>query len=545
MKSRTIRLIALTTLTLVTFACGGLVPGGFRSGPPPNAVIVEVMANTSLEIWLQSAVEAFNRSEAQTAAGRPVWAALNPVEAGQAVVEIAGGASPTLWIPDDPVWAELLAAQGETSYSTDCVSVAGSPLVIAMWRPVAESLGWPGRELGWLDIGSLAADPSAWAYYSGGQFGESLRLGHTHPGLSASGTATLLAVVQAAQSQTEPVTPQDIQEPIVQASVGAFEGAVSWFSSSTAELAATMRERGPGFLDAAVMYESDALVHGEGEFAAIYPFEGTYLATHPACVDGSADLESQEGALILRNFLLDESSQLLAAEAGLRPVAAGATTGQYAFDPERPKTTFGSPTVESVLAIQNVWVSARKPVNLVMLLDVSGSMEGNKIASLRSAAVQFVNQMGEDDFLTLIVFSDQPQLVIDHAPVGELRSRAVQEIEQLIADGNTTLYDAIGLGAQVIARTDSSRTSNALVVLTDGQDTASEHYRLGPELINLAANNDTTVFTIAYGSDAEEELLSDLAFRANGNFYRGDEASIAQIYNEMSAAFGGAVGIGR
>ena len=41
------------------------------------------------------------------------------------------------------------------------------------------------------------------------------------------------------------------------------------------------------------------------------------------------------------------------------------------------------------------------------------------------------------------------------------------------------------------------------------------------------------------------EILAELASRANGNFYLGTEASIVAIYQEMSAAFGGSVGIGR
>lgn len=61
----------------------------------------------------------------------------------------------------------------------------------------------------------------------------------------------------------------------------------------------------------------------------------------------------------------------------------------------------------------------------------------------------------------------------------------------------------------------------------------------------MAAANDTTVFTIAYGSDADRKLLTTLALEAHGNFYLGDEASIIAIYQEMSAAFGGSVGVGR
>jgi uncharacterized protein YegL len=87
--------------------------------------------------------------------------------------------------------------------------------------------------------------------------------------------------------------------------------------------------------------------------------------------------------------------------------------------------------------------------------------------------------------------------------------------------------------------------ANALVVLTDGEDTASRTYQFNDNLIQAATVNGTTVFTIAYGSGADERTLQSIADQANGNFYKGDEASIAAIYEEMSAAFGGSVGVGR
>jgi Ca-activated chloride channel family protein len=194
--------LLLTTLFVTSLACSlG------SEGPPRNAVVIDVLANTSLGPWLEPAVTDFNGERVETTGGDPVYVNLSTADAGQAVLDIDGGAAPQLWLPDSQVWVNVLAQEGNNSYQGDCRSVAQSPLVIAMWQPVAESLGWPGRDLGWLDVGSLAADQSAWAYYSGGQFGDVLRLGHTHPGLSASGTSTLLALVQAAESQTEAARP--------------------------------------------------------------------------------------------------------------------------------------------------------------------------------------------------------------------------------------------------------------------------------------------------------------------------------------------------
>jgi len=524
---------------------------GSDDGPPRNATIIEVVANSSLESWLIPTVDQFNAAEVETANGNSIYVVPTYIDSGQAVADIAeGDINPSIWIPEEEVWVNVLRNQGDNNFSGDCESVATSPLVIAMWRSAAESLGWPGLPLGWLDIGSLAADPSAWAYYSGGEFGDSLRLGHTHPGLSGSGVTTLLALVQAAQSKTDSVTVEDIEQPIVQASVSAFEAAVSWFSSSTANLSQTMAQRGDQFLGAAVMYENDVVSSGNGELVPIYPLEGTFVATHPACINKGVDSETREATQIFRDYLIGEEAQQLAVSYGLRPVNNNVIIGppltaDFGVDLTEPKRLFAPPTVETVYAAQELWQSARKDVNLVMLLDVSGSMRGDKIDSMREAAIQFVEQMGDDDYLTIIAFSDTLPVIVNHQQIGPARDQIIAAIDNLSAVGDTALYDAVGTGALIIDDTKSPDTTNALIVLTDGQDTFSYRYVFDQALIELAAGNDTTVFAIAYGDDADRDVLSQLAYGANGNFFLGDEASIAAIYEELSAAFGGSVGIGR
>jgi Ca-activated chloride channel family protein len=84
-----------------------------------------------------------------------------------------------------------------------------------------------------------------------------------------------------------------------------------------------------------------------------------------------------------------------------------------------------------------------------------------------------------------------------------------------------------------------------MVVLTDGVDTASFRFDFDEILALFEDSPEATVFTIAYGSDADEDVLEELALGSNGNFYLGDEASIGAIYQEMSAAFGGSAGVGR
>ena len=550
MKNKRYGLLLVILLIVPAVACG-LFDGSVSGEPPRDAAVVEVMANSSLMPWLEEAIWEFNAAEIETSDGKQVFAIPEGVEAGQAVSLMAGGSAlPTLWIPDDMVWVELLDDQGISVFNEECQSVAESPLVIGMWRPVAESLGWPGLPLGWLDIGSLAADPGAWGYYSGGEYGDSLRMSHAHPGLAGSGTSTLLAVVQAAQATSDAVTSEDIAQPIVQASVGAFENAVTSFNPSTDNLGRTMSQRGPAYLGAGVMYESSVVAYGNNEIVAIYPLEGTFMATHPACINAGVDAQSREAAELLRDYLLGEEAQQMALAAGLRPVneavpVAAPLDEAHGVDPTQPAIIFEAPSVASVYAIQDLWQSARKPVNLVMLLDTSGSMRGAKIENMKDAAMQFVEQMGEEDRITIIEFYSEPVVWVNNAVIGEERDQVIGVIAGLESGGDTTLYDAIGDAGALVGDTASPEASNAMIVLSDGQDTASTRFDFDTRLIAAATENDTTVFTIAYGNDADDEILSELATSGNGNFYQGDVASIAAIYEEMSAAFGGSLGVGR
>ncbi|MGH2538206.1 MAG: VWA domain-containing protein [Candidatus Promineifilaceae bacterium] len=539
--TRSLRLLALLAV-LPAAACNG------EDRPPRNAAVVELTANTSLGRWLEPLVSEYNDSRPETPAGERIYVDLSLADSGAAAAAIiAGEAAPDLWLPEMAVWAEVAADQGAADYRADCQSVARSPLVIAMWRPFAEALGWPAAELGWLDIGSLAADPGAWSYYTGAE-GDSLRLGQTHPGLSGSGAATLLALVHAAEGRVQAVSSEQINQPIVQASVAAFESPVAWFSPDTAGLAQTMAERGQGYLGAAVMYESNAIANSP-DIVPIYPFEGTFIADHPACLSAVSQGEEREAALAFRQHLLAEEAQAAASAAGLRTAAGGAAAAELPngqnVDLSQPAVVFDPPSVEAIYAVQELWQTARKDVNLVMLLDVSGSMEGDKIENAREAAAEFVRQMGDEDYLSLVAFNHELFLLSDRQQVGPARDQLVATIEGLEAGGDTFLYDAIGYGSELIAQAGLPDAANALVILSDGEDTGSERHSFNQELIDLAAGNDTAVFVIAYGDDADEEDLSDIALGANGNFFLGDEASIAAIYEDMSAAFGGTVGVGR
>ena len=87
-----------------------------------------------------------------------------------------------------------------------------SPVVIAMWKPMAEALGWGKKPVGWADILALARDPEGWKTYGFPQWGQ-FKFGHTHPEYSNSGLISLIAEVYAAAGKTKGLTLADLNEP--------------------------------------------------------------------------------------------------------------------------------------------------------------------------------------------------------------------------------------------------------------------------------------------------------------------------------------------
>ena len=150
------------------------------------------------------------------------------------------------------------------------------------------------------------------------------------------------------------------------------------------------------------MYESTVVQYGGGNIVPIYPLEGTFVATHPACINDAADADVKEAAQIFRDYLQSEEGQTTAVAHGLRPINANVEItspldASRSVDLSQPEIRFNPPTVETIYAVQELWQEARKDINLVMLLDTSGSMRGRPIENMLAAAEQFVEQMGDDD----------------------------------------------------------------------------------------------------------------------------------------------------
>jgi Ca-activated chloride channel homolog len=140
------------------------------------------------------------------------------------------------------------------------------------------------------------------------------------------------------------------------------------------------------------------------------------------------------------------------------------------------------------------FTSERVPVSLGIVLDTSGSMEGEKMLSAKQALQRFLFELlGSDDEVFLYRFDNQPQLV--HAWTHD-KNQIASELRRIQPRGATTLYDAIA-EAIPLAATGRNR-KKALLIISDGNDSSS-HTRI-EELKKLIRESEVLVYAI--GIDA-------------------------------------------
>ena len=150
---------------------------------------------------------------------------------------LSGEIQATVWSPASSVylpvgqnlWREEHGGDLWTGTPNDLVL---SPVVIAMWRPMAEALGWPDEPIGWVDISELAISEEGWAAYGYPEWGR-FKFGHTHPDYSNSGLVSAVAQAYAGSGKQRDLTVQDLDSPELRDFMTRVESSIIHYGSST------------------------------------------------------------------------------------------------------------------------------------------------------------------------------------------------------------------------------------------------------------------------------------------------------------------------
>jgi len=189
--------------------------------------------------------------------------------------------------------------------------------------------------------------------------------------------------------------------------------------------------------------------------------------------------------------------------------------------------------------VQNFWYYTKRPTNVYLVVDTSGSMGGSKIERTQEALAAFIGQIrGDRDRVGIVEFGSGtkdlvPLTVMDAGN----RQALLARIENMQAEGGTALLDATYDAIDLLAQEDDREAINAIVVMTDGQENESMRSLREIQQRLSASATPLVIFTIGFGEDADENVLSVLAQIGGGQFRRADETDIAELYRIISTYF--------
>lgn len=524
-------------------------------------VTVSIVYGSEKQEWLMPLVDEFNQANNKTADGATIVVEATPMGSIESIEAILSGQiQPTVWSPASSVYIPVANSEWRKTNNEDLVAsgvkdLVLSPVVIAMWKPMAEALGYPNKALGWEDIGNLAASQEGWEAYGYPEWGR-FQFGHTHPEFSNSGVVAVIAQFYAGAGKQRGLTTDDLKDPKVDAFVEKVQKSIIHYGTSTGFFATRMFERGPSYLSAAVLYENLIVAQETKRLSgqssqipvvAIYPKEGTFWANHPYAILNApwVTAEQREAANLFQDFLLAQPQQQRAIQYGFRPAElsiplTAPLDAEHGVDISQPKTRLEIPRAEVIRESIEAWRKLKKPVDLVIAIDVSGSMSGNKINAARQGVVQFINLLDNRDRLAVVTFSSETRVLTPLSSLGEKREEINRRVSGIIEGGNTSLYDAVSTSFALLQAEGDPNHIRAVVVLSDGQDTSSES-TLSQVLAETAGSaeggNAIKIFTIAYGDDADEDILKQIAEPTGARMFKGTADNINKIYGEIATFF--------
>ena len=546
MLTRPFKLItSLVLLITLLSGCGDF--GALLSGGDANAITISIAYSPEKDKWLTEQIARFNEQRITVNDRRVQVEGINK-SSGAARTEIKKGTlQVTVWIPSASTWLEVLKQEsGNQNIAISNKPLVLTPVVIAMWKPMAEAMGWPNRPIGWKDILDLTNDPQGWGRFGRPEWGR-FSWGHTDPEISTTALSTLIAEFYAATGKQDGLTVADVQSEQATRFIRELGRSIKHYGYNTLVFSENMKKFGMSYISAFPMEEITLIDFNKFDppptpLVAIYPAEGTFWHDNPFIIMASATAEEQEAAERFYEFLLTEESQRAAMSYGFRPANPNVPltdpiSPAFGADPQGVQTVLEVPSAEVIVAVKNSWALNRKRADILLVVDTSGSMEGDKLAMVKAGIETFLMRIMPEDRVGMITFDSTARLVVPMAPLSDNRIDLQVAVQEMRAVGRTALFDALALGKQTLDELPPLEEDRirAIVLLSDGADNQS---RLSlAEVRNLFEESGISIFPVAYGSDADRQVLDAIAEFARTIVVVGDTGDIAQIFENLSRYF--------
>ncbi len=556
------------SIALLSACAGG---EGNTNGSDFSGLQIKLLVGSAIEEFCNQAVEQFNQQQPKLDDGTAFRATCEAKGSGDVVTTLTSLGQqlkagtlpaedlqfPTLVSVDGEIYQnqliyqmnQLFPGQNYIPEITDSPLLANSPMVFMAQADVAKGLRQvkePFKELARAkthrDI-DPAGPPLAVHYV------------HTAPTRSNSGLQTLVAQFAAVSGKRpEQLTLSDVKQ--YQGPIQQIQRKVTRYGVSTNSLARAMVRNGAFWASVGSVYESSVIAAntnlqpGQPRYEAVYP-GATFSSNMRAILPQAPWVSPAEKAAAEQviAYLQTSEAQQIATNLGLRPGAPGVALGpkfspEFGVNAQAQYDSYRPPKPEVVEAMLKSWQAVvKKPSLVAVVVDSSGSMEGNKLPAVQTTLQTYVNSLGPKDRIAMIDFDSaiRPPVVVEGTQQG--RDRGLQFISGLQVEGGTKLYDSALYARDWLQQNLRPDAINAVLILTDGEDSESQISleQLEQELQKSGFSTDQRIafFTVGYGNEGEfnPEALQQIAELNGGYYSKGDPGTISRLMADLQVEF--------
>jgi Ca-activated chloride channel family protein len=455
------------------------------------------------------------------------------------------GACDAVWFASDRY---LYLNPGSAGKFDGTTQIMSSPVILGLRTSVAQRLGWQDRPPSWSEIAEAAAR-------------HAFTFAMTDPAKSNSGLSALVSVATAVAGGGGALQAAQVPAAIPQISAlfhaqvlkgDPSAGSSGWLTNTF------LKDLSPAsgvHVDGLIDYESELLrinattTPAHEPLTLIYPSDGVVPADYPLSVLATAPPAAKDAYQRLAAYLRTPEAQArIMAVTHRRPVTGGIplATALAAHQPYELPFPGTLETVSKLIAAYQD--SARRPGRTVYVLDVSGSMRGQRIAMLKQALVALTgadptafgrsSRFENGEQITLLPFSTTPAppatFNMPPGTTGPVLGQIRDYIRQLTADGSTAMYDALRAAYKIIATQHAADPDRieSIVLLTDGESNTGLGYTGFAAFYRGLPAGAPPVFTILFG-DAKKTELDQVAQLTGGLTFDAVHQPLATILEQI------------
>lgn len=499
--------------------------------------------------------------------------------------------APTIWSPASTVWTDRVASIAGANSVAGAKSFAKTPVVFGMPESMAKALDYPNKDIGIKDLQKLVSNSEGWGSVGKPIWG-SFKIAKTNPNSSTTGLSTILMQSYAASGKSKDLTPADVKSS--KKFSESFESGAIHYGDTTGKVLLNLAERsangsGSSYVSAIALEEtslynynignpdSHAVQPGETltppreKLVAVYPKEGTIWSDNPAVVLGASWVspEQKEAGEAFVKFLGTKAAQETLPEYGFRSIDNSVDVSKHlnasvGIDPKRPSKVLPKPSEATVSAALDQWGQIRKPSAILELIDISGSMDskikggGTRLEAAITSSKETLNEVRPTDEIGIWAFTTglaskidgkDTDIIAEVRKFGALGSEkeqmrnSINDLQQSTRSG-TPLYDAVAFGYDYMKKNAETGRINAMVVISDGEDTDSTtSLNSLIQLINEdnkegGNNKQVKIFAIGFGENADMTALENLAKASGGqSFDATDPTKIQEVLRSVMNNF--------